>query len=356
MPFSSKNIVFRQLFERETSSYTYLIMDLVTKEALIIDPVLETAERDLKLIEELGAHLKYTFDTHVHADHITASGELKKHTGAQNCASAQSAPECADIKMNEGEVLKMGEVTFKALETPGHTNSCMSLYSPELGAVFTGDSLMIRGNGRTDFQQGSSEKLFQSIQNKLYKLPSETTVYPGHDYRGYMSSTIGEEKNFNPRISEATSLKSFVQTMDELKLAPPRHIHTAVPANMACGNIKSSLVFKPQVVDGLPEVTPQILNEELKRAFYIDVRGRDEWTGEFGYIPGAKLVTLGPDLEDFMKGVDKDKEIVFICRSGGRSARATSVFRQLGYKNAINLQGGMSLWSRLGFKTQKSLS
>jgi len=330
-------------------------MDQKSREALIIDPVLETAERDLKLIEELGAQLKYIFDTHVHADHVTAAGELRKHTGAKSCVAEVSDVDCADVKLKDGDQIKLGEITLSVLETPGHTNGCLSLYSSALGVVFTGDSLMIRGNGRTDFQQGSSKKLFESIQQKLFTLPDATILFPGHDYRGYTSSTIGEEKKYNPRIAASTTFESFSRTMDELKLAPPRHIHSAVPANLACGKPVNSLVFGPQIVDGIPEITPQILKEEISKSFYIDIRNPDEWIGEYGYIPGAKRVTMGPELDNYMKTLDKNKEIVLVCRSGGRSGRMTSIFQQLGFKHVINLQGGMISWCRLGYETTKKI-
>jgi glyoxylase-like metal-dependent hydrolase (beta-lactamase superfamily II) len=191
------NSIFYQLFEHDSSTYTYVIADPITKEAAIIDPVHETVERDLKLIDELGLKLKYVLDTHVHADHITGASEIRKRTGARSALGAGAGVDCADIPLNDGQELQLGSLTIKALATPGHTDSCMSYVCD--GRVFTGDALLIRGTGRTDFQKGSSDRLYDSIYQRLFTLPDDTQVYPGHDYRGQTASTIGLEKKHNPR-------------------------------------------------------------------------------------------------------------------------------------------------------------
>ncbi|MCB9707225.1 MAG: MBL fold metallo-hydrolase [Myxococcales bacterium] len=224
-------MIFRQLFDADSWTYTYLLVDDATGEALIIDPVREQVSRDLTLISELGATLKFVLDTHVHADHITGAGALSERTGAVTVASEEGAT-CVQRPIAHGDELFIGQLQIKALGTPGHTADSLSYYLP--GHVFTGDALLIRGTGRTDFQNGNSEQLYQSITKVLFDLPDETRVWPGHDYRGLTVSTIGEEKRFNPRVS-GKSKEEFVSIMADLKLAAPKHIQVAVPANLACG-------------------------------------------------------------------------------------------------------------------------
>lgn len=229
----------RQLFDLESSTYTYLVYDPKTREAAIMDSVRERAERDLKLVRELGLNLKYVLETHVHADHITGADLLRSQTQAQVGLSAESQVECADLYLKDGDEVFLGEHSVRVISTPGHTNTCLSYYAASLGdgAVFTGDALFIRGTGRTDFQSGSSEGLYQSITLKLFKLPDETLVYPGHDYNGQSHSTLLEEKKYNPRVGGGKTQGDFVEIMKNLNLAPPKKIHEAVPANLKCGKI-----------------------------------------------------------------------------------------------------------------------
>ena len=229
--------VFYQLFEHESSTYTYLIADPTTGEAALIDPVIETVERDLKLLAELGLRLKYVIDTHIHADHITGAGAIRERTGARTVVSAEARVDCADISLRDGDELFLGKMRIQALATPGHTDSCMSFVFDN--RVFTGDALLIRGTGRTDFQQGSADKLYESVHTKLFRLPPDTQVYPAHDYRGQTASTIELEMKFNPRLGMGQSKNDFIKTMAGLKLANPKKIHEAVPANMACGKVNS---------------------------------------------------------------------------------------------------------------------
>ncbi len=228
-----QKLLFQQLFENESSTFTYLLADLNTGEAIIIDPVLETFNRDLQLIRELELKLLYVFETHVHADHITSAGKIAEATGAKICISADSQAQGADIFLQDASEIRFGLHTVKAIATPGHTNGCMCFLVGD--RVFTGDALMIRGNGRTDFQQGSAENLFKNITRKIFTLPDETLVYPAHDYKGFTSSTIGIEKRFNARLNQNRSMQDFVQIMSDLKLSPPKKIDTAVPANLKCG-------------------------------------------------------------------------------------------------------------------------
>lgn len=342
------NLIFHQLFESESSTYTYLIADRKTKEAAIIDPVLETVDRDIKLIEELGLRLIYALDTHIHADHITGAGELRKRLGVKTAVSAQAEVGCVDILLEDGQELRIGDKTIKVISTPGHTNTCLT-YAFE-GMIFTGDALLIRSCGRTDFQQGDSSKLFNSVREKLFKFPDETTIYPGHDYRGHTSSTIGIEKKYNARLNETVDLEGFKKIMSELKLANPKKIHEAVPANLACGSAKDARTIHPQVVDGTPEITVEDVFNHMsevknKKIRLIDVRRPDEYNNELGHIDGTELITLGPDLTSFLEQGDRSEEIVFVCRSGGRSGTATVESIRLGYKFTINMAGGMIRWN-----------
>lgn len=231
------NLIFRQLFEKESSTYTYLLADAHTKEGIIIDPVQETLTRDLKLLDELEIKLKYVLDTHVHADHITSSSEIKKATGAEIVLGAATEVSCSDILVADQEELSFGEFKVKAIATPGHTNGCTSFLVKNM--VFTGDTLLIRGSGRTDFQEGSSEMLYKNVHEKLFTLPEETLVYPGHNYAGHQVSTIKEEMKFNPRLGGGKSLEEFSKIMKGLNLAHPKKIDVAVPANLKCGAIKA---------------------------------------------------------------------------------------------------------------------
>lgn len=342
------NVIVQQLFESESSTYTYILADKITKEAAIIDPVIETVDRDLKLIDELGLKLLYALDTHIHADHITGAGELRKRVGVKTAVSKDAEIECADLLLEDGQELLLGDKKIKILTTPGHTNTCLSFLFEDM--VFTGDALLIRTCGRTDFQQGSSEKLFDSVRERLFKLQDDTIIYPGHDYRGFTSSTIGIEKKFNTRLKESINLDEFNKIMSELKLANPKKIHEAVPANLACGTVKNSRTLRPQVVDGIPEISVEDLFLHMNdirsgKIKLIDVRRADEFNSDLGHIEGAKLVTLGSELTKFLDEGNVADEIVFICRSGGRSGTATSESIKKGYKFSINMAGGMIRWN-----------
>jgi glyoxylase-like metal-dependent hydrolase (beta-lactamase superfamily II) len=276
----TKTSIFFQLFESESSTYTYIIADPNTKEAAIIDPVINTVDRDLKLIDELGLKLRYVLDTHIHADHITAASEIRKRTGALTAVSENAEVQCVDFPLEDHQELFLGSTKITALATPGHTNTCMSFYFD--GKVFTGDTLLIRGTGRTDFQQGSADNLYDSIHNKLFTLPGETLVYPGHDYRGQTVSSIDLEKKFNPRVGGGRSKEEFKKVMSELKLENPRKIHIAVPANLACGAVDSDRILRPQIVDGIPEVTCEDVFKSLGKVRLIDCRRPEEFNNELG--------------------------------------------------------------------------
>ncbi|WP_428087637.1 MBL fold metallo-hydrolase [Candidatus Thioglobus sp.] len=228
------SLIFKPLFEKQSSTYTYLLADSDTKEAIIIDAVDETQQRDIGLIEELGLDLKYIIETHVHADHITSSCPLKqKFKNAKIVLGKANAVACADILIKNGDSLKFGAYSIKAISTPGHTDGCMSYVIDD--KVFTGDALLIRSCGRCDFQGGSAAKLFDSI-SQLFTLSDDTYVYPAHDYGGRTVSTIWEEKAFNEMIGGGVDKAEFVRRVNAMELSLPAKIHVAVPANQVCGS------------------------------------------------------------------------------------------------------------------------
>lgn len=226
-------LIFQQLFESESSTFTYLLADAESLEGVIIDPVWKTVERDLKLIKELEISLSYVLETHIHADHVTGATRIADQTGARIALSASAGAQGTFLPLADGDVLTFGGQNLKVIATPGHTSSCVCYYME--GRVFTGDTLMIRGNGRTDFQDGCPKRLYQNVVSRLFTLPEETVVYPAHDYRGFTSSSIEMEKKYNPRLNLSTTEDAFVQTMADLKLPPPKKINMALPANRVLG-------------------------------------------------------------------------------------------------------------------------
>lgn len=229
-------MIFRQLFDEDTSSYTYLIADPHTGEAALVDPVLEQVDRDLQLIEDLGLRLTTVLETHVHADHITGAGKLRERTGCKVVASHNGAS-CSDVHVDHDDVIHVGSLAIRALATPGHTDDSLSFHVGN--KVFTGDALLIRGCGRTDFQNGDAGQLYDAVQAHLFTLPDETEVYPAHDYKGHTSSTIGEERRHNRRLV-GRSREEFIELMAGLNLPRPRYIDVAVPANRACGLVEGT--------------------------------------------------------------------------------------------------------------------
>ena len=226
-------MIFRQLFDATSSTYTYLLGDETTGRAVLIDPVLEHADRDLAQIHDLGLTLSHVLDTHVHADHVTAAAVLKSRSSCVTVSSERGAS-CADLKLKHGEPLQVGDMTIKALATPGHTDDSLSFCVGD--RVFTGDALLVRGCGRTDFQNGDPETLYRSITEVLFALPDTTQVFPAHDYKGLTVTTIGEERRYNPRVA-GKSMAEFAAIMRGLNLPPPKLIDKAVPANRLCGNV-----------------------------------------------------------------------------------------------------------------------
>jgi sulfur dioxygenase len=226
-------VIFRQLFEPVSSTYTYLLGCEHTGQAVLIDPVINAMDRDLQVLQELGLRLACTLDTHIHADHITAALELKKRTGSQIAAPAIDRLPCVDVPIEEGKLVQFGSITLDGLHTPGHTDGHFAYRMAD--RVFTGDALLIDGCGRTDFQNGDAEALYRSVKEKLFTLASETLVYPAHDYTGRHVSSVAQEKARNPRLGDGKTMEEFRQIMAGLNLAYPKFIDYAVPGNRQCG-------------------------------------------------------------------------------------------------------------------------
>jgi sulfur dioxygenase len=248
-------MIFRQLFEPLSSTYTYLLACEATGQAVLIDPVVNSVERDLGVLGALGLSLAYTLDTHVHADHITGARELKVRTGCRIAMPAMDRLPCTDVGLQDGVPLQVGSLALLPLHTPGHTDGHFAYQVGE--RVFTGDALLIDGCGRTDFQNGSAADLYRSIHDKLFSLPDEQLVYPGHDYQGRQVSSIGQEKARNPRLGQGRSLAEFVALMAELKLPYPKFIDHAVPGNRQCGVCPTDLPAQLQAYCGRMTESPQ---------------------------------------------------------------------------------------------------
>ena len=238
-------MIFRQFIDPETSTHTYLLADERSREAVLIDTVLEQFDRDRTLLRELDLTLLYTLETHVHADHVTAAGLFRKELGSEVGVSAAAGVADADLEFADGDVVRFGSMALEILSTRGHTEGCVTYVCREQNVAFTGDALLIRGCGRTDFQEGDAAVLFDSVRNRIFALPDEMLLFPGHDYKGRMVTTVGEEKLFNPRLRLDKSVADFVAIMDQLNLAYPKKIDVAVPANLECGLLAAPVSVPP---------------------------------------------------------------------------------------------------------------
>jgi sulfur dioxygenase len=334
-------MLFKQLFDKDTSTYTYILADSDTREAVIIDPVIEYVNRDLALISELGLELIYTLDTHIHADHITGSGEVRRQTNALSGVSILAKVDCIDCQLSHGDLIHFGQYVLEVRSTPGHTNGCLTfvIEADHQMMAFTGDALLIRGCGRTDFQQGDSATLYHSIHEQIYTLPDHTVIYPGHDYKGHTSSTVAEEKVHNPRLKTKVNQSYFMQIMKNLKLNPPKKIHEALPANLTCGIKDSTLPHSTPAHKEINVSSLEYLNDEI----LVDVRTLEEFESEQGHIQSACSIPLF-ELTDRVKTWQRDLPIVVICRSGKRSFQACSLLTQMNFTNVTNVLGGMNAY------------
>jgi glyoxylase-like metal-dependent hydrolase (beta-lactamase superfamily II)/rhodanese-related sulfurtransferase len=343
--------IFRQLFDPQSSTYTYLLACRTTRKAVLIDPVFDQMLRDVALIEELGVTLALTLDTHVHADHVTGAWLLRERLGSRIAISRQSGAEGADRYLAAGDKIEFGKRHLEARATPGHTSGCMTFVLDDRTMAFTGDAVLIRGCGRTDFQQGDARVLYRSVREQVFSLPDDCLLYPAHDYRGLTVSSVGEEKLFNPRLGGQILEDDFAGYMSHLGLAHPKQMAAAIPANLHCGRPPEAALtlVSPQwapltyTFAGIWEVEPHWLEEHLGEVQILDVREPDEFNGPLGHLPGAVLIPLG-SLKDVPTDWDRDRPIVTVCRSGARSAQASVMLRDRGFQRVANLSGGMLRW------------
>jgi len=350
---AATTMIFRQLFDPASSTYTYLLAD--GGEAVLIDPVFEQVRRDAALLRELGLNLTWTLETHIHADHVTGGWLLKQRLGSRIAVGAESGATCADRLLQTGDEIRFGSRSLTVRATPGHTAGCLTYVLDDESMAFTGDCLLIRGCGRTDFQEGSPGALYRSVHEQIFTLPDSCLLYPGHDYRGLTVTSVGEEKAYNPRLGGDLSENDFAGYMQALKLAHPKKIDVAVPANLQCGrpgkgvDIMSDPDWAPLscTFAGVWDVDPAWVEEHCGTVQILDVREPAEYTGPLGHIPEAILIPLG-QLAARANELGKDWPIVAVCRAGGRSAQATNILKDAGFERVANLPGGMLRWRSEG--------
>ena len=342
---------FRQLFDPASSTLTYLIADDASHEAVLIDPVVEQAERDTRLLREHGLRLKYTLETHVHADHVTAAQALKQATGAQTAVCRDCNAQGYDRLLQDGDVILFGQEEILTIATPGHTPGSVSYLWRD--RLFTGDTLLIGGCGRTDFQNGSAEALWDSITEKLFKLDEQILVYPGHDYKGRRVSSIGEEKRFNARIAGKTR-EEFLATMSNLGLPMPARIHEAVPSNLEAGKDQpavASAAGRWAALDrvALQNVSARQLDEALRTpgTHLVDVRT----PAEFESLRIAGAVNLPLDRLDpaaLLARIGAHTPVYCVCQTGTRSQLAAAALRSAGFTRVVHVDGGTNAWAMAG--------
>lgn len=344
-------MLFRQLFDPQSSTYSYLLADPKSREAVLIDPVFEQVRRDAALLSELSLKLVCSIETHVHADHVTGAAELRRRLGCKVAISRDSGAEGVDLYLAGGDRISFGERYLTVRATPGHTNGCLTFVLDNESMAFTGDCLLIRGCGRTDFQGGDAGTMFQSVHTQIFTLPDDCLLYPGHDYRGLTVTSVGEEKAQNPRLGGQLSQNDFAGFMDNLGLPHPKKIDVAVPSNLKVGEVSpSSLPLEEPdwapltyTFAGFWEVEPYWVEENLKSIQVLDVREKDEFDGPLGRIPGAVLIPLG-EVKERAGELDTERPIVAVCRAGGRSAQAIAILKKRGVEKIANLAGGMLRW------------
>ena len=340
------SLMVKQLFDRESCTYSYLLVDTESQEGAIIDPVRELFDRDMQIINELGIELLYTVETHPHADHVTSAGKIRQTTGARIVFGESSGIQAIDISIKDGEQLPLGSYSLKAIATPGHTAACTSYFVD--GMVFCGDTLLIRGCGRTDFQGGDPAVLYDSITKKLFTLGDDVRVYPGHDYSGRISSTIGEEKRWNSRLGGNRSKNDFVELMNNLNLDLPKKINEAVPANMNVG-----VNFDPRRYL-LEEFSMNNLHDEWQGleddVLIMDNRTPEEYAR--GHVPGSRNIPLGTENEH-LDMLNQYRQVYIYCRSG---RRAQTSFTNLSMQGLDHLtcigHSGMPDWVAAGYPVE----
>jgi sulfur dioxygenase len=340
-------MIFRQLFDNVSGTYTYLLASRRGGEALIIDPVLEKVERYLQLIKELDLKLVKAVDTHLHADHITGLGALRDRTRCITVMGEQSKADVVSMRLAEGDRLTIEGVALDTLYTPGHTDDSYSFLMQD--RVFTGDTLLIRGTGRTDFQNGDPRAQYDSIFNKLLKLPEDTLVYPAHDYKGEAVSTIAEEKAFNPRL-QVSSVDQYVELMNDLKLPNPKMMDVALPANMRVGYAQEAIAQRGWAVTAAEQI-PLLGRPGIA---LVDLREKTE-RDKYGVIPGSLHAPYPALQENVQPGgmlhelaTATGKRILFYCAFGERSAMAVQAAQDAGIASACHLQGGIDAWKKAG--------
>ena len=340
-------MIFRQLFDSTSGTYTYLLASRHGGEALIIDPVLERVDRYLQLVRELDLKLVKAVDTHLHADHVTGLGALRDRTHCITVMGEHTKADVVSMRVGEGDRIEIEGVRLDVLYTPGHTDDSYSFLLAD--RVFTGDTLLIRGTGRTDFQNGDPRAQYDSIFNKLLKLPDETLVFPAHDYKGDTVSTIGEEKFFNPRL-KVKSVDQYVDLMNNLKLPNPKMMDMAVPANMHVGLHQEEIARK-----GWALTAPEAMSLRGRTdVAVVDLREKAE-REKHGVIPGS-LHAPYPELQEQIEAggmlhelaVATGKRIVFYCAFGERSAMAVQAAQDAGLKTACHIEGGIDAWKKAG--------
>lgn len=337
-------MIFRQLFDKTSSTYTYLMASRHGGEALLIDPVLEQTSRYLKLLEELDLKLVKVIDTHVHADHVSAMGKLRDATRCVTVMGEQSPTDVVSMRVSDNDKLTIEGLTLTALHTPGHTSESYSFLMDD--RVFTGDTLLIRGTGRTDFQNGDPYEQYHSLFGRLLKLPEHTFIYPGHDYKGDTVSTIGEEKRFNPRLN-VSSVEEYADIMNNLNLPNPKMMDVAVPENLKLGLQLDAQHRVPSIeVEDVLDVWPN-LQEQL-----IDVREEGERQRD-GAIPGSIHLSYRRFASHcsemgVLRNLARNSGLLIYCAVGERSTLAIEIANEQGIANVAHMPGGFRAWKSAG--------
>lgn len=350
------NLIFRQLYDSTSSTYTYMLGDPNSKEAVIIDAVFDQHHRDLALAEELDLKLVAALDTHCHADHVTGAWLMQLATGCKVGISKRygDALQNADLRLDHGDRVHFGKRYLEVRATPGHTDGCITFVADDRHLAFTGDCLLIRGAGRCDFQQGNAATLYRSITEQIFSLPGDCLIYPAHDYSGRTLSSVSEEREHNPRIGGFANEQDFVGFMENLNLPHPKLLSIAVPANMLSGKPEGGKA--PGLIEwgpvrrtyaGLLEIDPEWVAEHLADVHVLDVRQREELDDRLGHIAKAQSIPLN-ELKDRLAEIPKDKPVISVCHAGMRSGQATVILRNAGFQDVANLRGGMLLWQQIG--------